>query len=58
MRLPNLILYAASAFFVINAMFQFELHNIVWGVQSLAVSLAAFLLARKRAKENGKEDEE
>ena len=51
MRLPNPILYAVSAFFVINAMFQFELHNIVWGVQSLAVSLAAFLLARKRAKD-------
>jgi hypothetical protein len=55
-KLPNPILYIVSMLLVVNAMFQFQLHNILWGVESLAVSLAAFLLARKRAKEG--EDQE
>jgi drug/metabolite transporter (DMT)-like permease len=50
MRLPNPILYVASVLLVANAIFQFESRHVLWGVESLAVSLGAFLLARRRGE--------
>jgi hypothetical protein len=35
---------------VANAIFQFESRHVLWGVESLAVSLGAFLLARRRGE--------
>ena len=46
--LPNSALYAASALLVANALFQFKTRNMLAGVESLAVSLGAFLLAKSR----------
>jgi len=51
MHLPNSVLYAASCLLVINAMFQFQIQEVIWGLESLGVSLGAFLLARKRGRQ-------
>lgn len=53
MRLPNVVLYVASAVFFPNALFQFGVGEFAWCFQSLVVSIGAFLLARKRGSSGG-----
>ena len=49
-RLPNLVLYIASAVLAANAVYQFATLYLLAGVESLAVSVGAFLLARSRGR--------
>ena len=45
LRLPNPVLYVVSVLLIANAVFQFETRQIAWGIESLTLSLGAFLLA-------------
>ena len=50
LRLPNTVLYVASVLLIANAVYQFEGRQLLWGLESLAASLGAFLLALKRGE--------
>ena len=50
-RLPNSILFLVAAVLIVNAVFQFNRGKVWFGIESLGVSLGAFLLARKRSAE-------
>lgn len=50
LRLPNPVMYAVSVLLIANAVFQFESRQMLWGLESLAVSIGVFLLARKRRR--------
>lgn len=52
LHLPSAGLCVAAAFFLVNAKFQFEMGNIVWGIESIAVAAGAFLLAWKRGRQD------
>lgn len=50
LRLPNPVLYVVSLLLIGNAVFQFQIGQVFWGLESLAVSAGAFLLALKRSE--------
>lgn len=49
-RLPNPVLFVVSFLLIGNAIYQYKTRNYLACIQSLAVSIGAFLLARDRSR--------